>query len=300
MGSSLPRYTVAGVTGRVGGAVAAALLEHGVAVRAIVRRPEAAAAWSARGAETAMGSLGDPDFLAGTLRGAEAFFTLVPENLPPHGWLAARHALADSIAAAVRASRVPHVVMMSAIAAVLPAGNGPARPLHYLEQRLRDAGTTLTALRAAYFQDNVVGLIDVARHQGIYPNLMPSADAAFPTVATIDVGRLAAGELLAGPTRTEVVDVFGPVYSTRDFARSLGAAVGRDLTIVDIPPAGHVAALTQGGLPLEIAEAVAEMMAAFGAGRIRPAGDRQLTGRTTVDEVIAEAIRRASIGSERT
>jgi hypothetical protein len=69
-------------------------------------------------------------------------------------------------------------------------------------------------------------------------------------------------------------------------AEKLGAALGRSLRVVDIPGAGQVAALTEAGLPRAFAEAVAELHAAFAAGLIAPNGDRTLTGRTTIDEVI--------------
>jgi hypothetical protein len=69
-------------------------------------------------------------------------------------------------------------------------------------------------------------------------------------------------------------------------------ALDKTLQIVDIPPAGHVAALTQAGLSQAIAETVAEMFAAFNAGVIVPKGDRRLFGTTPIDEVIADSLQR--------
>lgn len=87
------------------------------------------------------------------------------------------------------------------------------------------------------------------------------------------------------------IDVFGLAYSVRQVAEKLGVALGRSIQIVDIPPAGHVAALTQAGIPQQVAEAVAEMFAAFSAGLLVPQGDRHLVGTTTIDEVIAKYLR---------
>jgi nucleoside-diphosphate-sugar epimerase len=61
---------------------------------------------------------------------------------------------------------------------------------------------------------------------------------------------------------------------------------GKLLQIVDIPPAGHVAALKQAGFPADTAEAYAEMHAAIAAGLVTPKGDRSLTGTTPIDEVL--------------
>jgi hypothetical protein len=60
----------------------------------------------------------------------------------------------------------------------------------------------------------------------------------------------------------------------------------KPLQIVDIPPAGHVAALKQAGFPADTAEAYAEMHAAIAAGLVTPKGDRSLTGTTPIDEVL--------------
>ncbi len=130
-------------------------------------------------------------------------------------------------------------------------------------------------------------MIAPAKQQGIYPNFMPSADSAIPMIATPDVSRLVAGLLTAPAPRSEVVDLLGPAYSPRQLAERLGAALGRPLRIVDVPAAGHVAALQQAGLPAQMAEAVAELYAAFAAGLIVPHGDRSLAGTTTIDEVLA-------------
>jgi hypothetical protein len=95
--------------------------------------------------------------------------------------------------------------LLSATAAVVPDGNGPAKDLHYCENRLRACGATLTALRSCYFQDNVASAPTPARQAGIYPNLLPSADFAFPMIATrrISFAPLSTAErrLATGATR---------------------------------------------------------------------------------------------------
>ena len=104
----------------------------------------------------------------------------------------ARRRMADVIAEAVCDAGVPHVVMLSAIAAALPEGSGPAKDLHYCESQLGRATPRLTALRSCYFQDNVAAVLPAARQAGIYPNLLAAADIPIPMVATTDVGREAA------------------------------------------------------------------------------------------------------------
>ena len=284
-------YVVAAVTGRVGSTVASELLKQGERVTVIVRDEARGLDWARRGAEVARGSLVDRSFVSDVVRDTDGFFTLLPENVEPDDFHGSRRRMADAIAGAVHDSGVSHVVMLSAIAAVLPDGNGPAKDLHYCENRLRACGATLTALRACYFQDNVASALTPARQVGIYPNFLRSADFGFPMIATRDVGRLAASALTSPPPKSEVVDLFGPTYSVRQVAEHLGAALGKTLEIVNIPPEGHVTALMQAGVPQQIAEEVTEMFAAFSAGLLVPQGDRSLSGSTTIDLVIADCQR---------
>jgi uncharacterized protein YbjT (DUF2867 family) len=289
-------FVVAGATGRVGSVVASELLSRGASTTVIVRESTGASTWETRGARVAVGSLNDRDFLARTLQGADGFFTLLPENVPPDDFHGHRRRMAEAIARAVTASAVPHVVMLSAIAAVLPDGNGPAKVLHYFENLLASSGARVSVMRSCFFQDNVADAIPPAMGMGIYPNFLPSADAAFPMVATSDVGRIAAAALLSPPAGTERVLVLGPAYSIRDLSERLGAALGKSLHVADVPPDQHVPTLVRAGVPQPIAEAIAELFGAFAKGLIVPAGDRQVIGTTGVDEVIAACLKRVPIG----
>ncbi len=286
----MTRYVVAGATGHVGSAVARELLSHHADVTVIVRGEQAGAEWTTRGASAAIGSLDDAAFLASVFRGASAAFVLLPENVDPANFHGARRRMAEAIARAVTASSIPHVVMMSAVAAVLPDGNGPAKDLHYLENLLASTPARRTILRSAYFQDNVGGMIAPAKMAGVYPNFLPSDDFAFPMISTTDVGRFAADTLLSADGRSETVLLIGPSYSPRDVATALGTALGRTVQVARIPPEQRVATLVGAGIPQPIAEAVAEMMDAFGKGLIVPTGDRMLRGTTTIEETIGRVL----------
>lgn len=290
-------YVVAGATGRVGSVVARELQTLGVTPRVIVRAESAARDWRDRGAEAAVGSLDDAAFLSAALAGASGFFTLLPENVPPDDFHGARRRMADAMAAAVKAAGGPRVVMLSAIAAVLPDGNGPAKDLHYCERVLRATGAPITVLRACYLQENVAAAVPAVQQAGVYPNLLGNPDLEFPMIATKDVGRFAADALVTWPAINSTIDLLGPRYSIRQVAERLGAALGRSVQVVDIPPAEHVHALVAAGVPAPLAEILAEMFAAFAAGTIAPASERRLAGRTPIDEVIRACAARLPIKS---
>jgi uncharacterized protein YbjT (DUF2867 family) len=279
-------FVVAGVTGHVGSVVATELLARGQKVNVLVRDEAKGAAWVEKGAEVAIASLGDKDALAAALAGAKGFFVLLPPNFAVPDFYAYQRETSESIAAAVKQSGVPHVVLLSSVGADLPDGTGPIKGLHYLENALRATGTTLTAIRAGYFQENVGNSLAAAQNAGIFPNFFPSADAPVPQIATKDIGTLAAASLLEGARKSENIDLHGPAYSARQVAEKLGAALGKQLQIVNIPQEAWVSTLVQAGAPQHVAEIFAEMYGGFTSGAIAPRGDRLVEGKTPIDEVI--------------
>ena len=76
----------------------------------------------------------------------------------------------------------------------------------------------------------------------------------------------------------------------RPVANALGAALGKPLQVVDIPPARQSDTLVEAGIPRPIADAIAEMFDAFNAGLIRPQGDRALVGTTPIEDVIKQYV----------
>ena len=199
-------FVIAGVTGHVGSVVAQALLAARQPVRVIVRDPAKGVAWSSQGAEVAIGPLDDARFLAGALRGATGFFTLLPDKVAGD-FYAGQRQLGEAIAVAVQASAVPHVVMLSSLGADRSTGTGVLVGLYHLENALRATGTKLTAIRATALQENVASAVRPTQTAGIYANFYPSSDFALSMVATRDVGELAARSLLAPPAASEIIDL---------------------------------------------------------------------------------------------
>src|SRR5271156_6025557 len=108
-------YSITGITGQVGGAVARALLAEGANVRAVARDASKAAPWVRHGCELAIAEMSDATALARALEGAEGFFVLTPPIFDPSpGFAEARaviSAVRDALADAppARPLSPPHV-----------------------------------------------------------------------------------------------------------------------------------------------------------------------------------------------
>jgi uncharacterized protein YbjT (DUF2867 family) len=237
-----------------------------------------------------MAPLEDAAALERALQGAEALYALLPEDMAAREPATQRKRMVAALASAVRANAVAHVVLLSADAAALAAGNGPARELHLAESELRAAAATLSVLRACYFQENVLAALGAAIRDGVYPNFLPSADLELPMVATRDVAEVAVSCLLEEVKRSELIDVVGPLYSARRAAQLLGAALGKQLHVVDVPAEEQLAAFVHGGMSGEFAAALVELYTCIAAGKVRREGDRSVAGATTLEQTLASAL----------
>ena len=282
-------FGVVGATGRTGRVVSDALLAHGSRVRVIVRSAEAADAWAARGPEVVVANLEEP--LDRAFAGLEALYVILPEDPRRPDFHAPRRRMSAAIGDAVERCGVAHVVLLSTFAAALPDGNGPARDLHALEERLAGAGCRLTTLRAAYFQENVAMALAPAKHEGIFLTIAATPSQRIPTVATRDVARAAARCLLEPPSASETVGLAGPAYSVDEMAGLLGAALGRTIQVVAIPREAQVGALVGAGLSDEIARAIVEMQACVESGRVPFHADRWVECPTRLEQTLDTLLR---------
>src|SRR5579872_5929458 len=106
-------YVVAGATGNTGSVAADTLLAAGKKVTVIVRTAEKGEPWRTKGAKVAVSTLDDTAKMSEILKDTEGAYLLIPPNPEVADYLENRRRLAEAMAAAVRESRVPHVVLMS-------------------------------------------------------------------------------------------------------------------------------------------------------------------------------------------
>jgi uncharacterized protein YbjT (DUF2867 family) len=283
-------YAIAGVTGHTGSIAAETLLAQGKAVRVIVRDAAKGTAWAKKGAEVAVASLDDVAALTAAFAGVAGAFVLLPpqSSIASPAPLESNRKLAGAIAQAVRAAKLPHVVLLSSVGAQHDKGTGPIQGVHHAERELTATGAAVTAVRAAYFQENWGSALG-ALASGVLPTFIP-AGVRYPQVATRDIGRTAAAALVeGGKPDFQIIELAGPRdYTAHDVAAALAKLTGKPVTAQDAPLDAVVPTFTSLGVSQAAAELYREMFAGIASGHIAWQGGaaRQVRGTVEVGETL--------------
>lgn len=282
-------YAVAGVSGHTGSVAADTLLAQGHRVRVIVRDAAKGAPWQAKGAEVAVADLKDQAAVTRALTGVAGAFLLLPPVVTTPNPVEDNLALAATLAQAIRAAKLHHVVLLSSIGAQHPSGTGPIRALHHAERDFAATGAAFTAIRAAYFQENWGSSLG-AVGQGVLPMFIP-ADVRYPQVATADIGRTVAGALVEGgtPGKTTIIELAGPRdYTGTEVAAVLSGIVGKPIAAQVGPLEAVVPTFTSFGIHAASAELYREMYAGIISGRVAYEGGtaRQVRGSVEIGETL--------------
>ena len=160
-------YVILGATGNTGKVVAETLLDGGQKVRVVGRSKERLEGFTVLGAEIFEANLADSAALTKAFHGARAVYALVPPNLASADYRAEQDATTNSIAKALEAAGVTHVVALSSFGADKADKTGPVAGLHVMEERFSQI-PKLNALflRAGYFMENL--LAQVRNHQELW------------------------------------------------------------------------------------------------------------------------------------
>ena len=228
-------YAVTGITGKVGGAVARALLSAGQPVRAVVRSVDKGLRWAQQGCEVALAEVDDAQAMAQAFSGAEAVFIMLPSNFDPSPGFPEARALVDNIRQALQCARPSKVVCLSTIGAQATQPN-LLNQLQLLEQALGTLDMPVTFLRPGWFMENSVWDIAPAIESGVIPSFLQPLDKPVPMVATADVGRLAAELLQETWQGQRIVELEGPRRITpHELAETFARLLGKPVSMSVVP-----------------------------------------------------------------
>src|SRR5262245_29165571 len=289
--------TVMGASGRTGRKIAETLLRAGQAVRVVGRAEYKLAHLGKAGAELRVGDPTDAEFLAEAFRGADAAYTLLPNDHESPDFRAQQDRQGDAIVEAVKRSGIRYVVALSSLGAELSEGTGIIAGLHAQEERLkRLPGVHLLLLRPIFFFENFSRHLPTIREEGYSADSL-APDLAVPMAATTDIAATAAKALVSRDWEgVEVRELLGPRdLSFAEAMLLLGEEIGiYDLQYVQFSYPEMIRTLVRSGFSRSFAEAYVETTRAFNEGKIRPMSGRTQRNTTpTRFEDFAPALARA-------
>jgi uncharacterized protein YbjT (DUF2867 family) len=282
-------YVLIGATGNTGTPAVKALIAKGEKVRAVGRDAAKITRMFGDGAEAFGADVNDVAALTRALNGAAAAYVMIPPQVNAPDFLEMGNRISDAITAAVKASGVGHVVLLSSIGAQHPAKTGPIVGLHRFEAKLAEVpGLNVLVLRPVFFMENFLMAIGLIHSMGFIGNGI-KGDLQMPMIAAGDIGRYAAEALVARDfTGMQVRELLGPgEYSQEDAARILGTEIGKPkLSYQRFPSFMVEQALKQMGLPAKTAALMSEMNDAANDGLLNPqeARSEKNTTPTTLEE----------------
>jgi uncharacterized protein YbjT (DUF2867 family) len=288
-------YALIGITGKVGGSTARALLNDGDRVRGIVRNTATAVAWRAAGVELSVADMTDAAALEAGLRGVEGAFVMIPPNFAPADGFPETRAIVAALRKAISAARPPKVVYLSSVGAHQKSGLGLITQLHILEEELGSLAIPSAFLRAAWFMENYQWDVDPARERGEIDAFLSPVDRAIPMVATQDIGRLAAKTLQQEWDGNRVLELEGPArYSPLDAAAAFSRLLNRHVIAKSVPRGEWAALFEKQGMVPDRTKPRIEMLDGFNSGWIdfERSGAEHVSGRRTLEEVLQEGLRR--------
>src|SRR6202050_1713504 len=290
-------FTVLGITGKVGGAVAENLLAAGKTVRGMVRDSGKAKAWADRGVELVQSAYEDAAGLAKAFSGAEGVFAMIPPDFAPAPGLPDQKRTIEAIREALeQASPKPSkAVFLSSIGSEQSSGLGLITSTHLMEEAMRTLPIPVAFLRAGSFMENWLGALDHIRATGEMPFFYAPLDRKFPLVATRDIVLAGAKVLQETWTGERVLEVDGPEGGTdlHETAAAFGRALGREVKAVQLPEAAWQNVLEAMGTPADRTGLYIEMVKSFNSGWIHfgNSGTEKFRGPTTIEAFAQELVK---------
>lgn len=286
------KIIITGSLGNVGKPLTEALLAAGHEVTVVSSQAARKADIEGLGAQAAIGSVTDTDFLQQSFKGADALFAMTPPNLGGSDVLANTERAGKAFATAIKASGIKRVVMLSSIGADLPAGTGPIAGLHRVEQLYNQLeGVNVSFLRAGFFYTNFYNDIPLIKKLDIIGANYP-AEMRLPLVHPGDIAAAAASALQKESPGKDIRYVISDVRHPKEFAEVLGKAIGKpELPWVEFTDEQSLQGMLQAGLPKEVSELYTEMGAGLRSGNIQSDFEKNgspVTGKVTLEDFAKE------------
>ena len=264
------KYVITGGAGHISKPLAEQLLAAGHQVTVIGRSAENLKPLTDKGAQAAVGSVEDEAFMKQTLQGADAAYLMIPPNFDPQGgWRPYQNQVADVYIAAVKASGIKHLVVLSSVGAHMGEGAGPVDGLADFEKKLSAlTEVNIKILRPSYFMYNLYSMIPLIKNMNIMGSNFGAPDKKMVLVHTDDIAATAAEELLGLKFSGHSVRYIASDEKTSDeVAKILSEAAGKPGTPwVQFSDDQAKGGMLQAGLPEPIAKGYTQLGKAMREG----------------------------------
>jgi len=228
-------YAITGITGKVGGALARALLADHRPVRAVVRDIEKGRFWASQGCEIARAEMQDPASLTAAFTGTDGVFLLPPSEFDPAPGFPEARAVIAAVKAALESACPNKVVCLSTIGAQSTKSNLLTQRT-LMEQALGELPIPITFLRPGWFMENAEWDVASARDKGMIASFLQPLDKPVPMVATADIGQVASELFQENWIGKRIVELEGPKrISPQEIGTSFAKILGHAVRVEAIP-----------------------------------------------------------------
>jgi uncharacterized protein YbjT (DUF2867 family) len=223
------------------------------------------------GAEAAIGSIEDVDFLTENFKNADAVYCMIPPNnyfdhnldLIPY-----YERIAGNYAQAIQKSGVKQVIYLSSIGSHLAAGSGIIVG-HYRGEGIMNNlpdDVAISFMRPVGFYYNLFGFVPMIKSEGVIAANW-GADEKLVWVSPLDIAAAVVEELETSPIGRKIQYIASDELTGHETASILGAAIGKpDLKWLIIPSEQMLDGLKAVGMNPNIAAGLVEMYAAQQSG----------------------------------
>lgn len=254
------KIIITGSLGNISRPLATTLIAQGQEVTVLSSNSDKAAEITQIGAQAAIGSVSDENFLVNTFTGADLVYLMVPTDFGATDLRGYIKSIGGHYANAIKAAGVKKVVLLSSIGAHLDKGTGPIAGLHDVEQQfdqLKDVD--LLILRPAFFYINFYANIDLIKHAGIIGSNY-GADQSIVLVEPKDIAAVAAEKIQEGFTGRSILYIASDKRKLSEVALALGTAIGKaDLPWIEFEDTQAYEGMVGAGLSPEMARNYVEM-----------------------------------------
>ena len=282
---------ITGATGQLGRLVIRSLLARVPAteVAAVVRNPAKAVDMARQGVNVRVASYDDAAALEDVFERDDKVLLISGSEI---GHRVAQH---RAVIAAARAAHVARFVYTGALGGPL-ADFQLAEEHQDTEQAILESGLVYTLLRNGWYHENYTARLPQILAAGTVVH--NAGLGRIGTAARADYAEAAAAVLVGSGHENKSYELNGDqAWSFPEFAEMVSERSGREVTAVDVPAGEHVRIMVETGVPLAVAELMADVDEAIKRGLLEGRGEdlSWLIGRptVTVGQAIEDALRGA-------